>query len=180
MYNAQTLVEKIRQTAKSKSILIKTMLESCDLNVNTLSQISDKKGLSSFSLAKIADYLDCSVDYLLGRTQEQNISSSYSNNNITNSNNIALGESSTIYNRTDEISAEIAKIVSNLDIREQTELLTLIYKFNDEHINKNNEKKYTRFVAARSKDGQSTMRNESVSKEAHEELINAPETDMDF
>lgn len=40
----------------------------CELNINTLSQISEKKGISSFSLAKIADYLDCSVDYLLGRT----------------------------------------------------------------------------------------------------------------
>ena len=30
--------------------------------------MSDKKGISSFSLAKIADYLDVSIDYLLGRT----------------------------------------------------------------------------------------------------------------
>ena len=68
MYNSQSLVNKIRKTAKSKNILIKTMLDACGLNINTLSQISNKKGLSSFSLAKIADYLDCSVDYLLGRT----------------------------------------------------------------------------------------------------------------
>ena len=44
------------------------MLLDCDLNINSISQISDKKELSSFSLAKIADYLNCSVDYLLGRT----------------------------------------------------------------------------------------------------------------
>ena len=68
MYNSQSLVNKIRKTAKSKNILIKTMLDACGLNINTLSQVSNKKGLSSFSLAKIADYLDCSVDYLLGRT----------------------------------------------------------------------------------------------------------------
>lgn len=68
MYNSQNLVARIKQTAKSKNILIKTMLTDCDLNINTLSQISEKKGISSFSLAKIADYLDCSVDYLLGRT----------------------------------------------------------------------------------------------------------------
>lgn len=147
---------------------------------STISQWKNGSIPNGETLIKLADYFDCSVDYLLGRTQEQNISSSYSNNSITNSNNVALGERSTIYNRTDEISAEIAKIVSNLDIREQTELLTLIYKFNDEHTRKNEEKEYTRFVAARSKDGQSPMRTEKVSKEAHEELINAPETDMDF
>ena len=30
--------------------------------------MTDNKGMSSFSLAAIADELDCSVDYLLGRT----------------------------------------------------------------------------------------------------------------
>lgn len=68
MYNSQILIENIRTQAKIKNILIRNMLKECGLNVNTISQISDKKGLSSFSLAKIADYLECSVDYLLGRT----------------------------------------------------------------------------------------------------------------
>lgn len=68
MYNAQNLVQRIKNRAKEKNVLIKTMLSECELSVNAISQISDKKGLSSFSLAKIADYLDCSVDYLLGRT----------------------------------------------------------------------------------------------------------------
>ncbi|MCM1061723.1 MAG: hypothetical protein NC452_15755, partial [Eubacterium sp.] len=40
----------------------------CGLSVNTLKQMTDKNGMASFSLAKIADELDCSVDYLLGRT----------------------------------------------------------------------------------------------------------------
>lgn len=70
MYSAQTLVSNIKKQAKSKNVLIRDMLSDCGLNVNSLSQISDKKGLSSFSLAKIADYLDCSVDYLLGRTDK--------------------------------------------------------------------------------------------------------------
>lgn len=69
MYKSQNLVERIKSAAKSKGIHVKELLSSCDLNPNTLNQISDKKGLSSFSLAKIADYLDCSVDYLLGRTE---------------------------------------------------------------------------------------------------------------
>lgn len=42
------------------------------------------------------------------------------------------------------------------------------------------EKTYTRFVAARSENGQSSMRIEEASKEAHDDLANAPETDMDF
>ena len=69
MYTSQELVDRLKDRSKSKNILIKTLLSECDLNVNTLNQLSEKKGLSSFSLARIADYLDCSVDYLLGRTE---------------------------------------------------------------------------------------------------------------
>lgn len=56
------------------------------------------------------------------------------------------------------------------------------YILNAEHdrCTADKKEKYIRFVAARSKDGQSPMRTEKVSKEAHEELINAPESDMDF
>lgn len=68
MYNSQELTKRIKGVAKEKNILIRDMLLDCELSINTVSQISDKKGLSSFSLARIADYLDVSVDYLLGRT----------------------------------------------------------------------------------------------------------------
>ncbi len=68
MYDAQSLAQRIKSRAKEQDVLLRDMLVACDLSINAISQISDKKGLSSFSLAKIADYLDCSVDYLLGRT----------------------------------------------------------------------------------------------------------------
>lgn len=70
MYSSADLSARIKQTAKSKNILIKDLLSDCGLSVNAISQISDKKGISCFPLAKIADYLGCSVDYLLGRTEE--------------------------------------------------------------------------------------------------------------
>ena len=68
MYNSQELVNKIKARAKERGILVKDMLIECGLNINTLNQMTDKKGISSFALARIADLLDCSVDYLLGRT----------------------------------------------------------------------------------------------------------------
>ena len=73
MYTATTLSERIKSQAKLKGIKLKDMLVDLDLNINTISQISDKKGLSCFPLARIADYLDCSVDYLLGRTDNPEI-----------------------------------------------------------------------------------------------------------
>lgn len=68
VYSAEVLSDRIKALARKRGVMLKDVLSACDLNINSLSQMSDKKGLSSFSLAKIADYLDCSVDYLLGRS----------------------------------------------------------------------------------------------------------------
>lgn len=72
MYSAELLTANIKARAKEKKILIRDMLETCGLSINAISQVTDKKGLSSFALAKIADHLDCSVDYLLGRAHNHN------------------------------------------------------------------------------------------------------------
>ncbi len=69
MYNAQELTNRIKAVAKSNGISLKEMLPSLNLGINALQHVSDK-GIASFSLAKIADYLDCSTDYLLGRTDD--------------------------------------------------------------------------------------------------------------
>ncbi len=67
MHNSQEIAQKIKEIAKHNKISLKIMLEECELGRNTMSSMYHGKSLSSDSLAKIADYLDCSVDYLLGR-----------------------------------------------------------------------------------------------------------------
>lgn len=74
MYNAQETANKIKLQAKSKGILIKTMLDDCGLSKNALSSmLSRGSWLQANNLARIADYLDCSVDYLLGRTDKPEV-----------------------------------------------------------------------------------------------------------
>lgn len=70
MYYAQITKDRIKSLCKIRKINMEDMLSSCNLGVNAIRQINDAKGMASFSLAKIADYLECSVDYLLGRTDE--------------------------------------------------------------------------------------------------------------
>lgn len=77
MYSPQDLAQVIKEILQSKNIKAKDMLEACGLGINTLSNLNHNKAISFDSLAKIADYLDVSVDYLLGRTD-------YAANNITN------------------------------------------------------------------------------------------------
>lgn len=73
MYNSQEIANRIKSTAKSQKISLKTMLSECELGINTISQMSKGNDMLSKNLAKIADYLDCSVDYLLGRTDNPEI-----------------------------------------------------------------------------------------------------------
>lgn len=74
MYESVTIAEKIKSTAKEKNIQIKDLLQAAKLSKNTLSSmLSGGSTPKSENLAKIADYLDCSVDYLLGRTDNPNI-----------------------------------------------------------------------------------------------------------
>ncbi len=69
MYCAQIIKDRIKNLCKLQNISMKQMLSDCSLGANSIQQINDLKGMASFSLAKIADYLDCSVDYLLGRVE---------------------------------------------------------------------------------------------------------------
>lgn len=73
MYIAQTTKDRIKLICKDKKINAKQMLSDCSLGANAIQQINDTKGMASFSLARIADYLNCSVDYLLGRTDNPEI-----------------------------------------------------------------------------------------------------------
>lgn len=74
MYEAIKTAERIKLIAKTKGIVLKNMLEECGLNKNTLSSmLSRGSWLQANNLALIADYLECSVDYLLGRTDNPEV-----------------------------------------------------------------------------------------------------------
>lgn len=49
---------------------MREVLVDCGLGINTVSKISNGTDILTLNFAKIADYLDCSVDYLLGRTDD--------------------------------------------------------------------------------------------------------------
>lgn len=67
MYNSEKLAKRIKERAKEEEITIKELLEECDLGKNTISDLNHGKSIAFDSLAKIADVLECSVDFLLGR-----------------------------------------------------------------------------------------------------------------
>lgn len=73
MYESGIVAENIKKTAKAANIQLKDMLLALHLNKNTLSNMYNGSMLKGDSLARIADYLGCSVDYLLGRTDNPEV-----------------------------------------------------------------------------------------------------------
>lgn len=67
MENRQLVAERIKLEAKKHGISVKHLLEECELGVNTVGKLAKGTDITSQNLAKIADYLEVSVDYLLGR-----------------------------------------------------------------------------------------------------------------
>lgn len=71
MYNSNNIAERIKETAKKRNIALKKLLSDTGLGANTMANMKTSMPKSD-SLAKIADYLDVPVDYLLGRTDDPN------------------------------------------------------------------------------------------------------------
>ena len=70
MCNSYECAEKIKDYAKTKGIAVGKLLADCGLNRDALSLMGRRGSwLLSNNLGKVAEYLDCSVDYLLGRTE---------------------------------------------------------------------------------------------------------------
>ena len=73
MYNSQELANLIKALLKAKNETVGKMLKECGLSINTLSSMQAGGYYPRIeAICKIADYLDCSVDYLLGRTNNPN------------------------------------------------------------------------------------------------------------
>lgn len=83
MYISNDIAERIKEFAKKRQISMKKVLSDTGLGRNTMSNLKTSFPQSD-SIAKIADYLDCSVDYLLGRTDnpQAHIKSTETNNEL--------------------------------------------------------------------------------------------------
>lgn len=73
MYNSQKTTERIKEQAKKHNISINRLLLNCELGKNTITKMSNGTDILTQNFEKIAENLDCSIDYLLGRTDNPNV-----------------------------------------------------------------------------------------------------------
>lgn len=69
MYNSKEIAMRIKSRAKQLDKSLGEVLSTCGLGINTISKISKGADIHTLNFARIADCLDCSVDYLLGRDE---------------------------------------------------------------------------------------------------------------
>lgn len=135
MYNSDKTAAIIKSTAKEKGINLGQILATCGLNRDAISLMSRRGSwLQSNNLAKIADCLDCSTDYLLGRT-ENPIShksvSAITTGDISLSNNSVVGDGKvgvSIHNsaNTDGQVAALLNAFNSLDPFKQAKVLVYV------------------------------------------------------
>lgn len=70
LYNPNKIADAIKAQARSRGVSLKDVLLACGMGSNSMSSLRHGKMLGADRLAKIADVLDCSVDYLLGRSDD--------------------------------------------------------------------------------------------------------------
>ena len=75
MQNLQKILSsRIKERSTLLKISLKSLLETCGMNRNFIYDLEHKGSFPSCDkLLKIATTLNCSVDYLLGRTDNPNI-----------------------------------------------------------------------------------------------------------
>ena len=69
MYSAEQVAERIKALAKRRGMSLNVLLEKSGSNKNGLFSMANRGSMpKADNLASFADVLDCSIDYLLGRT----------------------------------------------------------------------------------------------------------------
>lgn len=69
MYKSSEVADKLRSMARLRGVSMASVLSDAGLSYNLMTNMR-KSMPNATSLAKLADRLECSVDYLLGRTSE--------------------------------------------------------------------------------------------------------------
>lgn len=72
MYESNKIAERIKDLARERGVSVRQMLSDVGLGFNTMANMRNSVPKAD-NLAKMADYLSCSVDYLLGRTDNPEV-----------------------------------------------------------------------------------------------------------
>ena len=129
MDNTQ-VANRIKELCKLKGSSVSKMLEVCNIRKSLIYDLEKRNASPSIEvIGQIADYLNCSVDYLLGRTDNPTVSG----NNISNFDTTINGTQAKIIQGAetdlDEIKVALSKLTSSNRHRAIADMLDLLEKY---------------------------------------------------
>ena len=129
MENTQ-VANRIKELCKLKGSSVSKMLEVCNIRKSLIYDLEKRNASPSIEvIGQIADYLNCSVDYLLGRTDNPTVSG----NNISNFDTTINGTQANIIQGAetdlDEIKVALSKLTSSNRHRAIADMLDLLEKY---------------------------------------------------
>lgn len=138
MYDSQITFERISNLAKKRNMGMNILQEKCGLSPNTIKVASKgKNGLSAKNLFAIAEVLECSVDYLLGRTDEISLNQGTVIQAGDVSGNIIAGDINGDHNANintgiPEDISELVELIKSLPLIKRAEAILMLNKMRTE------------------------------------------------
>lgn len=134
MYNAQITYNRIKETAKSKGISISKINELCSLSENAISNAAKSEfGMKAKNIVLIAEILDVSTDYLLGKTDIPNLQSNEINTNKNIHNIGSITQTAVIGSNsltTDEMGTELLNRFNNMSFADKMDIMNYVLNKN--------------------------------------------------
>lgn len=131
VYNSQETAERIKLRAKVCGTTMKSMLSNLELGINIVSQLAKGQEMSYLNLAKIADYLSCSVDYLLGRTDNPEVAHSQQYQNKNGVQVVSSHDTNVSYHNSSDCcmqDKELLELFQRLTLKQKAKTVTFIYE----------------------------------------------------
>ena len=129
MDNAQ-FAKNIKEICKEQGKSVSKMLSICGIRKSLIYDLEKRDWTPSISVAEqIADYLECSVDFLIGRTD--NPKATYKNihsSNIVNVNGNNGNYSPLTVNKIPDENKELLELIQSLSLKQKANVITFIYK----------------------------------------------------
>lgn len=128
MNNAQ-LAGIIKELCKSRGTSVSKMLSECGIRKSLIYDLEKRDWTPSISVAEqIANYFDCSVDYLLGRTDNPEVT--YNNHALSGDGGVAVAGGNaniTISNQQKE-DTELLNLIKSLPLKKRVKIISMIYE----------------------------------------------------
>ncbi len=137
MYNLQLIENRIMSIAKAKGLSKNKLLINANLSKSVFDNMKKGQIPSVDKIHTLADYLDCSVDYLLGRTDESSLSGNVIGGDVTGG-TVVQGthhSSVSVHNGGERVlseeCAELVRIYESLSVRQRIQLLKCAFEIVD-------------------------------------------------